>query len=195
MRKARLRSLALCCLSLLLLGGCSRIHDYDAVIRGNRYHSRGLYQEAAAAYLSVTQGGFGSVLRFDLANVYARLGEYPAAAELYAAVRKTGDPRLCAAAWYNEGILLYEKARYADAYRAFRAALVIEPDDSEARRNLELAWRDWQRRMAAQPERAAPAQRSGASGSDDQISLLRRLETGRFRPGSAAPAAPNPEDY
>jgi tetratricopeptide (TPR) repeat protein len=169
--------------------------DYGAVINGNRLHSRGLYQEAAASYLSVTPGTFGPVLRFDLANVYARLGEQAAASALYAEVRKSGDPALSEAAWYNEGILLYEKGRYEPAYRAFRAALSIDPRDQSARRNLEIAFRDWQRLAASPPERAAQASRGQGGNPDQDLLLLRRLETGRFRMGSQSQPAASPEDY
>jgi tetratricopeptide (TPR) repeat protein len=169
------------------------------VIRGNRLHERGRYEEAAAAYLSLDAEGqgqrFSEVINFDLANVYARLGEYPAAAALYDELRKSGEPRLCAASWYNEGLILYEKGRYAEAYRAFRAALAIDPRDADARRNLELAWRDWQRHAAAPPERAAASERKAGGNADDELRLLRRLETGRFRPGGASAAPPSPEDY
>jgi len=164
-------------------------------LEGNRLHGGGRYEEAAASYLGVGTKSFETVLRFDLANVYARLGEYAAAAELYAQVRKTGDPSICRAAWYNEGVLLYEKGRYAEAYRAFRSALALDPRDSDARVNLELAYRDWQRREAAPPERAAPAQRSEGGEADEELRLLRRLETGRYKLGGEVAAQPSPEDY
>jgi tetratricopeptide (TPR) repeat protein len=166
---------------------------------GNRLHHRGLYEEAAAAYLSVAPTTFGpsasAVLSFDLANVYARLGEGAAASELYARVRKTGLASLSASAWYNEGLLLYEKGRYAEAYRAFRSALELNPGDEDARWNLELAWRDFQRKSALPPERAAPSQRGSGGSSDQELRLLRRLETGRFIPGVQAEPLVLPDDY
>ena len=180
---------------LALASSCGRFRDYGTVIEGNRLMRSGHYQDAAAAYLSVRPAGFGAVLSYDLANVYARLGEAEAAQALYDEVRKAGDAGLSEAAYYNEGILLYEKGRYAEAYKAFRAALALMPRDEEARRNLELAWRDWQKRRAAAPERAAPTERADNGASEEDIRLLRRLETGRFRSGSSAPSTPAPDDY
>lgn len=190
------RGLFLPALALALLAsGCGRFRDYGAVIEGNRLTRSGRYQDAAAAYLSVRPAGFGAVLSYDLANVYARLGEAEAAQALYAEVRAAGDSGLTEAAFYNEGVLLYEKGRYAEAYRAFRSALALQPRDEEARRNLELAWRDWQKRRAAESERAAPTLRADKGSDDEEIRLLRRLETGRFRSGAPAPAALSPDDY
>jgi len=197
MRKPGWRFLVLLlgCLALASLGSCGRFRDYGAVIEGNRLHARGLYQEAAAAYLSVPQGRFGAVLLFDLANVYARLGEYEAAAELYARARKTGDSSISAMAFYNEGLLLYEKTRYAEAYLAFRSSLALRPSDEEARRNLEIAWRDWKRKSAAPPQKAAQAERKTGDRADEDLLLLRRLETGRFRPGGHTSQEASPRDY
>jgi tetratricopeptide (TPR) repeat protein len=178
-----------------LASGCGRFRDYGAVIEGNRLTRSGRYQDATAAYLSVRPAGFGAVLSYDLANVYARLGEAEAAQTLYAEVRAAGDAGLTEAAYYNEGVLLYEKGRYAEAYKAFRAALALQPRDEEARRNLELAWRDWQKRRAAESERATPTERADKGSDDEEIRLLRRLETGRFRSGAPAPAALSPDDY
>ena len=194
-RMSRIALAALALAGSLLAASCSRIGDYGAVIEGNRLHDRGLYQDAIASYLSVKPGTFGAVLSFDLGNVYARLGEYPAAAALYAEVRKAGNAGLSEAAFYNEGILLYEKGRYAEAYRAFRSALALDPRDQDARRNLELAWRDLQRKTSAPPSRAAEASRTQGGESDQDLLLLRRLETGRFEPGSQSSGQASPEDY
>lgn len=191
----RLSILLPAALALLLASGCGRFRDYGAVIEGNRLMRSGRYQEAAASYLSVRPGSFGAVLSYDLANVYARLGEAEAAQALYRELRKTADSGLAEASYYNEGVLLYEKGRYAEACAAFRAALSLSPRDEEARRNYELAWRDWQKRRAAAPERAAPAQRKEGGADEEELRLLRRLETGRFRSGGQAPAAPSAEDY
>ncbi len=192
-------SLALAALLLVLAAGglasCGRYKDYGAMIEGNRLHARGLYQDAAAAYLSVPQGRFGGLLLFNLANVYARLGEFEAAAELYARARKAGDAWLSAMAWYNEGLLLYEKTRYAEAYLAFRSSLALRPGDEDARRNLEIAWRDWKRKSAAPPEKAAQAERKRGDRADEDLLLLRRLETGRFRPGGKTSQEVSPRDY
>ncbi len=180
--------------AIALLSSCGLARDYATVIRGNRLHARGRYQEAAAAYLAARKGAFGSILVYDLANVYARLGEFAAAAELYAEARKPGDRILSRDAFYNEGLALYEKGRYEEAYRAFRAALALDPRDAAARRNLEIAYRDWKKSALSPPESASGAARS-QGGGDEELRLLRRLETGRLRPGGADSASPRPDDY
>ena len=185
-----------------VFGGCSRISGYSAIVQGNRLHERGRYQDAAAAYLSVEGRGFGPTLDYDLGNVYARLGEQGAASELYARARSAGDPAIEADAWFNEGVALYEKGRFEDAWKYFRAALgakgAREADPgfvADARRNLELAWNAWKKRALAPPESAAPSSSREGGSVEDELRLFRRLETGSWRPGRGSPAGLAADDY
>jgi tetratricopeptide (TPR) repeat protein len=186
------------------LSACSRLSDFAAISKGNRFHERGLFQDAAAAYLGVSERAFAATVDYDLANVYARLGEYPAAAELYDRARKGGDTGTRADAYFNEGVALYEKGRYEEAWRAFKDAIGLYhseprafPADfaEDARRNLELAWRSWKKRSLAPPESQSPSSRAEKGEDEADLKLLRRLETGRWKPGSKKPAADERGDY
>ena len=188
----------------LALSGCSPIADYVTIVRANRLHDRGLYEDAAAAYLSVHRPSFVATVDYDLADVYARLGETAAASELYARARLSGGPGLRADSYFNEGVALYERSRYEEAWRLFRsalsAALASGGTDRDrfvaaARRNLELSWNAWKKKSAAPPRSAAPTDTIQGSQDDSELRLLRRLETGRWKPGSAVPVPPVAGDY
>ncbi len=194
-------ALALCALAL---SGCSRMGDYAAVVRANGLHDRGLYQEAVAAYLGVRSGSFGPTVDYDLANVYARLGEAEAAAALYERSRAGGESGLRADSLFNQGIVLYEKGRFEDSWRAFRSALASAREaglsDSsdfvlDGRRNLELAWRAWQKTSLAPPQTIAPSKRGAETGDEAELRFLRRLETGRWRPGVKNSPEAGGDDY
>ncbi|HTX74431.1 MAG TPA: hypothetical protein VMC79_16485 [Rectinemataceae bacterium] len=202
--RATLRGLLLCLGLSLWLAGCSRISDYVTIVGANHLHERGLYQDAAASYLSVRTGIFQPTVDYDLGNVYARLGEVAAAAELYARSRDHGDAALRADAYFNEGVALYEKGRYEEAWGSFRSSLTEALASGEtghqslvadARRNLELAWKAWKKRSSAPPQAIAPNASSPGSQDDTELRLLRRLETGRWRPGAGAPPGGGRDDY
>jgi tetratricopeptide (TPR) repeat protein len=196
--------------ALLLLAGCGRISDYARVAEGNRLYDRGDYQRAIAAYLGASGGALRGVpgggaeaaatIDYDLANVYARLGEYAAAAERYASARRAGKEAIIADSFFNEGVALFEKGSYEDSWKAFRSALRLldggSKEAGEARRNLELAWRAWKRSSQSSPPRGL-AGASIAPGAEEESEqrLLRRLETGRWKPGAAPPSAPASSDY
>jgi tetratricopeptide (TPR) repeat protein len=175
------------------LAGCARLSGYAAVARANRLHGRGDYQGAAAAYLAVGSGSFPATLAYDLANVYSRLGEHGAAAGLYAEARRDEAPdagrALAASASLNEGLSLYERGRFEEAWGAFRDAISRSSGDAElerdARLDLELAWRAWRRRPPARPPGAAPASIERDGEGETELRILERLETGSWRPGSA----------
>lgn len=186
------------------LSGCARIFDFAAISKGNRLHERGFYQDAVAAYLGVEEGSFESTVDYDLANVYARIGEYSAAAALYERARRAGDIGLRADSFFNEGVASYEKGRYEEAWRSFKDVLDLylsEPTAfsgdfaADARRNLELSWRSWKKRSLAPPDTVAPSGRLGGGRDDTELRLLRRLETGRWKPGSKMPQADVRGDY
>jgi tetratricopeptide (TPR) repeat protein len=189
----------------LLLSGCGRIVDCERVAEGNRLCARGDYQGAILAYLGPGRSASGragdaATIDYDLANVYARLGEYAASSGLYASAEKGGGGALVADSFFNEGLSLYEQGRYEASWRAFRSALrLLDPTSRaarEGRRDLELAWRAWKKSdRLSPPAGIAPTSLRRGNEDESEQRLLRRLETGRWRPGIAAPAPPASSDY
>jgi tetratricopeptide (TPR) repeat protein len=203
---AALAAAALC--SIALLAGCGRLAGYAKVAEGNRLYESGDYQGAIVAYLGSGRGeageagdasGFAATIDYDVANVYARLGENEAAAELYAAARLEGGRAIVADSFFNEGVALFERGRYEDSWKAFRAALGrLDPASSaavDARRNLELAWRAWKKSSRSPPRGLAASSPGSTDRDESEQRLLQRLETGRWRPGSAQPSPPSSSDY
>ncbi len=185
-----------------LLSGCGRFSDYAKVVEGNRLHERGDYQGAIVDYLGTRRGqdgAFSATVDYDVANAYARLGEYPAAAELYAQARKQGGRSIAADSWFNEGSALYERGRYEESWRAYRQALaILDPSSgaaAAARRNLELAWRAWKKSVQSPPKAAAASMRGSPEKDESEQRVLQRLETGRWHPGRGQDVAPSSSDY
>jgi tetratricopeptide (TPR) repeat protein len=183
----------------LSLTGCGKMMDYARVVEANRLHERGDYQEAILAYLRSAPTSFRGTVDYNLANTYARLGEYEAASRLYAEARRGADRGLVADSFFNEGVALFERGRYEESWKAFRACLLgAEPGGAfarDARRNLELAWKAWKKSGLAPPKTAAPSSRGAPERDESELRLLQRLETGRWRPGGSAAAAPSYLDY
>jgi tetratricopeptide (TPR) repeat protein len=186
-------------LAALTLGGCGRILDYARVVDANRLYDKGDYQGAMISYLKSARKDFRATVDYDLANTYARLGEYDEAARLYLSARREGGRGLRADALFNEAVALFERGRYQESWMGFRSALAgVDPDSAfarDARRNLELAWRAWKKSGLAQPKGAAASSR-GAGGHDEgELRLFQRLETGRWKPGKPQAVAPSAMDY
>lgn len=188
--------------TLIALSSCSRVREYGRIAEGNRLHDRGRYDEAVAVYVSVREASFGATVDYNLANAYARLGEYEAAARLYDRARISALPGLEAEADYNKGVALFEAGRYEEAWLAFRASITAqlrEPRDEAfeetAGRALELAWRAWKKRELSPPESVAPSGRSKGDRDEGELRLFSRFETGRWKPGSPSRPDSGGEDY
>ena len=181
----------------LVHSGCGELADYARLIEANRLHDRGDYQAAVDAYLKVSPSAFPSTLDYDLANAYARLGAYERSAELYAAAVQKGDRALAADSRFNQGLADFERGRFHESWLAFRSALRgAEPSGAfarAARRNLELAWRAWQRRGPGGT--LSPSPRGSTEGEERELRLLQRLETGHWNPGKTAPDPSGALDY
>lgn len=181
--------------ALALLSACSLPGDFGAMLEGNARFRRGAYEAAAASYLKVHNPGWRAAVDYDLANTWALLGEDKAAESLYAIAAKDGGPGLRRDSWYNLGFLRLEGGRWEESWAAFREALRLDPGDVGARKGLEIAWRAWQKQANAVPSLPAPAAGANFGGVSEDIRLLRRLETGSWRPGTGSAPASGGRDW
>lgn len=77
-----------------------------------------------------------------------RLGDFAGAAEAYAAsAEKAADPALRERALYDLGNAAYRQGQLEEAVKAYEAALAIDPEDEDARYNLEFVREEIRRRL------------------------------------------------
>jgi tetratricopeptide (TPR) repeat protein len=105
------------------------------------------------------------------------------AEQAFASVALSGDPDLREAALYNLGNCAYRQGRLQEAVELYRAALEIDPDDEDAKFNLEFVRDEIRRRheeaqkrqqeqqqgQGEQPEQQPSAQDSDRDGLSDQL--------------------------
>ncbi len=138
---------------------------------GNRLYRRGEYREAAEAYARAVQKGDGSPeLRYNLGTALLRLEAYDSARAHLEAALPAGGPEVRRRASYNGGnadlvpVFLervpddQRRPRLERAVAAYQRALLLRPDDPDAKWNLEIALR----LLARQP------QGGGGGGGEDE---------------------------
>jgi len=126
--------------SALLLGSCRDSASSTQVLEGNMSFARGQYQKSILKYLEADGAGETGkdVVYYNLANVYYALGEGDAALRLWGIVEElTDNTDILFRISFNRGVLYYHWGRYDEAYRAFRRALTIYPQDIDSKVNLE----------------------------------------------------------
>ena len=111
------------------------------VLFGNYRQSKGEYARATINYFRAAEGGqHQAVIRYDLANVYRSLGEIDAAAaSLESAFEEARGRELRFRSAFNLGCISFQENDFQGAVRHFTEALRIEPNDWDAKINLELS--------------------------------------------------------
>jgi Ca-activated chloride channel homolog len=166
--------------------------------RGNRLYREGRYAEAVEAYQRVLESGRTTPeVHYNLGTALLALGRYQEAERELGAALQGVDPRLRQHTFYNLGNRFLAEGRAESdptrqgglldaAIEAYRRALRVAPDDTDAKWNLELALREREQneqRQASMPQQQEDDPQQGES--DEQ----QDADSG----GSGASPAPGPE--
>lgn len=107
---------------------------------GNVFYAQGDYSLALQAYqAAMVADPDHPVPYYNAASALSQTGRLQAAVAALGQALKTADSPLAAAAHYNLGNVYFEMARYDEALAAYREALLLDPQDGDARFNYELA--------------------------------------------------------
>jgi len=128
----------------ILIAGCSLAQR--EIGRGQRSYEAGSYREALTSFRRAFERSGDPALQYAMGNAMYRMRRYEEAARSYR--QSTGIPRLRQASYYNLGNAYVRAAEDApenqdrflsEAISAYQEALRLEPHDSAAKWNLELA--------------------------------------------------------
>lgn len=161
--------------------------------RGNRLFREGRFAEAVEAYREALADGETPALHYNLGTALLRLGRYEEAERHLLASLGTVEPDLRQRAYFNLGSRYLEAARaetetearrtlLGGAVEAYKQALRLEPEDDDAKWNLELALEE--------QDELPPAPAAGG-GEDEQEQQSQDSESepdGPPQPGSSGAA-------
>jgi len=112
----------------------------DAVRAGNDAFSQSHYGEALAQYqISETESPESPELDYNIANLMHEMGKYEEALDRYNGALDSQEAGLHASTHYNMGNTYFRMGDYAQAISSYTKALEANPDDMDAKLNLELA--------------------------------------------------------
>lgn len=110
------------------------------VKKGNEAYSKGDYKTALEHYHAAEAGAPESPeLQYNLGNAYHGQEKFETAVEMYQKALKTVNPLQQGATHYNLGNTYYKMGDYLKAITSYEEALKINPADTDAKFNLELA--------------------------------------------------------
>jgi Ca-activated chloride channel family protein len=140
----------------LLLAACGGSAAYEETRAGSEAYDAGRYEEALERYDAAADADPPpadlATLAYDRGNALHRLERYDEATDAAAqAANETEDLALAAEAAYALGSHAFRAGRLEAAREAFVTALLRDPEDADARANLEIVLR-----VLAPPDEAPP---------------------------------------
>ncbi|HEY6959436.1 MAG TPA: tetratricopeptide repeat protein [Candidatus Limnocylindria bacterium] len=128
----------------------------------NARFASGQYQEALSDYRDLQATSPESPqLAVNIGNALHMLGDFTRALPEYAHAIDVAPPDVRAIAQYDRGNTLFRSGRLEDARDAYREALRLDPNDHDAKFNLEVV----ERLIASRTTTPDPSGASGASGA------------------------------
>lgn len=127
---------------VFLLFGSMPVHAGNPLKEGIDAYNQGAYDKALKLFIDaqLDHPDRPDIL-YNIGNAYYHTGDYEAAAKNYKEALKTENKLLQQKAHYNLGNADFRKNKYEDALKNYEDALKLNPDDIQAKQNLEFVKR------------------------------------------------------
>jgi Ca-activated chloride channel family protein len=146
------------------------------VLYGNYRYNQGEYTQATISYMRALETGQdGSVVEYNLGNVYHALGETDSAIKTFVEAASEGTwEELIFRSHYNLGGIYFELGSFDEAVHHYIQALLAQPNEREAKINLELALKKLDADEGVKPEPPAREEESLEARYQDILNTMRK---------------------
>ncbi len=112
----------------------------NAMRDGLEAYDKGEYEKALKFFIDAQlDDPDNPKILYNIGNTYYKLENYDSAAQNYSKALEKEDKELKEKLLYNLGNANFRKKKYDDAIKNYEAALQINPDDPQAKQNMEFA--------------------------------------------------------
>lgn len=119
--------------------GSSGLMGQDALDKGQSAYDKGQYAEALVDFQdALLDDPENPILNYNVGAAQYQQEKYEEALASFQKAALTQDPGVQQSAYYNQGNALYRLQKYQEAVAAYKQALDLNPDDEDAKFNLEL---------------------------------------------------------
>lgn len=134
--------------ALFIVPMLTKAQQEDAAIRqGNKLYHQGQFDKALPEYQkALEQNPKNAVARYNLANARYRNNKFEDAEKSFDdVIDNTTDNKYKEKSYYNKGVALSKEKKLQESIDAWKKALRLDPNDADARFNLQKALKELQK--------------------------------------------------
>lgn len=122
------------------------------IIKGNKSYTENNYDAAESEYRgALKKSGENVTANYNLGNALYKKDQAEEAVKSYDnAIANTNDNSIKQKAFYNKGVAYQKAKKIPECITAYKNALILDPDDEDARQNLQRALKDQQQQQQKQ---------------------------------------------
>jgi Ca-activated chloride channel homolog len=154
---------------LLLPAGQARAAAVNTIIRrGMAAYEKKDYHKALKLFIDAQlEKPDLPEIYYNIGNADYKIGKYDAARQNYKQALKTKNKTLCEKSRYNLGNTAYRQGKFKDAVSNYQAALKIDPNDTQAKENLDFVKKmmEQEKKHAGQPGKSDKNQHIEKNGA------------------------------
>ena len=159
----------------------------------NEAYAAGEFEEALEGFLDLqVERPDDAAVQMNVGSTQFRLGDFDSAALSFATVAATGDASVKSEAFYNLGNTSYRRGQLEEAIQYYESSLDHDPEDSDAKFNLEFV-RDEMRRRQEEAEKRREEQEKQEQDAEQDPSDSQPGEDESEQQGEGAPPQTGPD--
>ncbi|HVP57454.1 MAG TPA: tetratricopeptide repeat protein [bacterium] len=124
---------------------------HSSIAKGNKYYDKGQPDKALEEYRKATgEDSSNAVARFNAGDALYKMGKFKDGASEFTRTASSSGDSVAAMSYYNLGNTAFKSGDYRAAAEAYKRSLLVNPDDKDAKFNLEYALRMIQQQQQQQ---------------------------------------------
>ncbi len=177
------------CLFFISISAWSQRAD-NVIKKGNDLYKEKKFAEAAEEYKRAIEAEpANQTAKFNLGNAFYKQDNKVDAAQLYNGITSaTKEIGLLAKAYYNKGVVLSQQKNLEASIEAYKSALRNDPNDNEARENLQKALlelkkkqpppkkKEQDQKKKQQQQQKQPQSKMSPKDAEQRLKLLQQKE-------------------
>ena len=187
---------------MLLLGVVSHVNllaqTNKSITEGNTFYRNGQYDLAEQSYREALQKDQGhATAQYNLASALYKQRKYDEAEKIWGTLgtNSTAKP-IKATSFYNQGVIYSKQKELDKSIEAYKAALRNDPNDKQARENLQKALLEKKKQQQDQQNQQKQKSSMSQSQAEKQLQQLQEKEKNiRERMQQGQGGTPMPKDW